>query len=589
MGAAAVALASRLRLRQRRHGRADRRARRPGHLLLPRGQHPAAGRAPGDRGGHRPRPGRAAAAGRRRRAAAAAQDEVALRRPRDRGAGLRRGPGARLPALDRRVVAYREPAGVRVDSGIEAGTEVGADYDPMLAKVVAHGADRDEALARLRPRPRRARRARPDHQRRLPARAARPPRGAGGRDGHRPDRAPRRRGRPAAAPTPRWRARAAARAARRARTRRSVGRPATPGARSATPGSEPRLAARRRAIEVAIRARDDGCLRLARSATALASSERHRRAALTTAARGLDGLPRRRRGLGRSTAPPSRSRFALRDAASRAPPRRAGAGSLEAPMPGTVIDVRVRSPATRSSEGEVLVVLESMKMEMLDPERRATASSPRSSSPPATRSPAAQPLDRRWPRRRRRHERVLSTHVATRRAPSSSATRPSTAELARRAPRAARRAPPLAAARRLARAPRRARQAAAARAGRPPARPRQPLPRALAARRRGPLRRRRAGRRDHHRDRPGRGPRGRRRRQRRHRQRRHLLPDDGEEAPAGAGGGAAEPPALRLPGRLRRRLPADAGRGLPRPRALRPHLLQPGDDVGAGRSRRSPR
>jgi len=48
------------------------------------------------------------------------------------------------------VVAYREPAGVRVDSGIERGTVVGTDYDPMLAKVVAAGADRGEALARLR-------------------------------------------------------------------------------------------------------------------------------------------------------------------------------------------------------------------------------------------------------------------------------------------------------------------------------------------------------------------------------------------------------------------------------------------------------
>jgi acetyl-CoA/propionyl-CoA carboxylase biotin carboxyl carrier protein len=48
------------------------------------------------------------------------------------------------------VVAYREPAGVRVDSGIEEGTVVGTDYDPMLAKVVAHGDDRDEALERLR-------------------------------------------------------------------------------------------------------------------------------------------------------------------------------------------------------------------------------------------------------------------------------------------------------------------------------------------------------------------------------------------------------------------------------------------------------
>jgi acetyl-CoA/propionyl-CoA carboxylase, biotin carboxylase, biotin carboxyl carrier protein len=48
------------------------------------------------------------------------------------------------------VVAYREPAGVRVDSGIEERTVVGTDYDPMLAKVVAEGADREEALAKLR-------------------------------------------------------------------------------------------------------------------------------------------------------------------------------------------------------------------------------------------------------------------------------------------------------------------------------------------------------------------------------------------------------------------------------------------------------
>jgi acetyl-CoA/propionyl-CoA carboxylase biotin carboxyl carrier protein len=48
------------------------------------------------------------------------------------------------------VVAYREAPGVRVDSGIERGTVVGTDYDPMLAKVVARGDDRDEALERLR-------------------------------------------------------------------------------------------------------------------------------------------------------------------------------------------------------------------------------------------------------------------------------------------------------------------------------------------------------------------------------------------------------------------------------------------------------
>ncbi len=53
-----------------------------------------------------------------------------------------------LPSTGR-VVAYREPSGVRVDSGIEEGTEVTAHYDPLLAKVIAHGADRAAALGRL--------------------------------------------------------------------------------------------------------------------------------------------------------------------------------------------------------------------------------------------------------------------------------------------------------------------------------------------------------------------------------------------------------------------------------------------------------
>ena len=49
------------------------------------------------------------------------------------------------------VLAVTEPggAGVRVDSGLSAGMTVGSDYDPMLAKVIAHGADRAEALRRL--------------------------------------------------------------------------------------------------------------------------------------------------------------------------------------------------------------------------------------------------------------------------------------------------------------------------------------------------------------------------------------------------------------------------------------------------------
>jgi acetyl-CoA/propionyl-CoA carboxylase biotin carboxyl carrier protein len=50
------------------------------------------------------------------------------------------------------VLRLRDPQGpgVRTDSGLLEGTEVGTAYDPMLAKVVAHGPDRATALRRLR-------------------------------------------------------------------------------------------------------------------------------------------------------------------------------------------------------------------------------------------------------------------------------------------------------------------------------------------------------------------------------------------------------------------------------------------------------
>jgi acetyl-CoA/propionyl-CoA carboxylase biotin carboxyl carrier protein len=55
-----------------------------------------------------------------------------------------------LPATGR-IEALRWPtgAGIRVDAGIESGTEVGPRFDPMLAKIVAHGRDRAAALTRL--------------------------------------------------------------------------------------------------------------------------------------------------------------------------------------------------------------------------------------------------------------------------------------------------------------------------------------------------------------------------------------------------------------------------------------------------------
>jgi acetyl-CoA/propionyl-CoA carboxylase biotin carboxyl carrier protein len=50
------------------------------------------------------------------------------------------------------VLALREPQGdgVRTDSGLSRGTEVGSLYDPMLSKVIAYGPDRPTALRRLR-------------------------------------------------------------------------------------------------------------------------------------------------------------------------------------------------------------------------------------------------------------------------------------------------------------------------------------------------------------------------------------------------------------------------------------------------------
>ncbi|AFT70072.1 Carbamoyl-phosphate synthase L chain, ATP binding domain protein [Alloalcanivorax dieselolei B5] len=39
--------------------------------------------------------------------------------------------------------------GVRVDHGLREGDQVGSHYDPMLAKIIAHGATRDEARRRL--------------------------------------------------------------------------------------------------------------------------------------------------------------------------------------------------------------------------------------------------------------------------------------------------------------------------------------------------------------------------------------------------------------------------------------------------------
>lgn len=58
-------------------------------------------------------------------------------------------PGKQFQPSAGLLNAVTFPTDLRVDTWVETGTEVSAYYDPMLAKIIAHGATRSEALARL--------------------------------------------------------------------------------------------------------------------------------------------------------------------------------------------------------------------------------------------------------------------------------------------------------------------------------------------------------------------------------------------------------------------------------------------------------
>jgi urea carboxylase len=75
--------------------------------------------------------------------------------PRPRGHAVEARVYAEDPCRDHRPSAglltrAEFPGDVRVDTWVETGTEVSTAYDPLLAKVIAHGTDRTEALANLR-------------------------------------------------------------------------------------------------------------------------------------------------------------------------------------------------------------------------------------------------------------------------------------------------------------------------------------------------------------------------------------------------------------------------------------------------------
>ena len=124
-----------------------------GHVLLPRDEHAAAGRASDHRDGDRHRSGAVADPDRPRRAARPRSGARAhAERPRDRVPHLRRRSGQQLPAVARPRPQLRVPAGpgIRDDGGVAAGLEVPIFYDPMISKLVAWAETAPAAIARMR-------------------------------------------------------------------------------------------------------------------------------------------------------------------------------------------------------------------------------------------------------------------------------------------------------------------------------------------------------------------------------------------------------------------------------------------------------
>jgi acetyl-CoA/propionyl-CoA carboxylase biotin carboxyl carrier protein len=242
-----------------------------------------------------------------------------------------------LPSTGR-VVAYRAPRDVRIDSGIEEGSEVTAHYDPLLAKVIAHACDRGTALARLDRALGELRVVGPaTNGPWLRALLARPEVRAGELDTTLIERL----GDAVSLPAPAADLPALAVLAVLA----LLGSPASDDPWDAVDGW------RLGGVRADVRMRLDGP---SGEVSAVASGVEREDGVLRTVEVCPDGdavwlvdggVP---------------SRWSV--AVDRAGARAAG-GSLDAPMPGTVIDVRVE-PGAAVAAGETLVILESMKMEL---------------------------------------------------------------------------------------------------------------------------------------------------------------------------------------------------------------------------------
>ena len=143
MGETAVGAGPRGRLRVRRHRGVHRRRRR--RLLLPRDEHAAPGRASGDRAGDRHRPRRRAGPDRGRRAAGLRPGRrSAWTATRSSAASTPRTPDAGFVPATGRLQLVRFPTGAghpRRPRGRRGPATISAAFDPMIAKLVVHGAD----------------------------------------------------------------------------------------------------------------------------------------------------------------------------------------------------------------------------------------------------------------------------------------------------------------------------------------------------------------------------------------------------------------------------------------------------------------
>jgi acetyl/propionyl-CoA carboxylase alpha subunit len=124
--------------------------RRRRHDLVPRGEHPPAGRAPRLRRGHRHRPRARAVPPRRGRPAR-------LRRPEPLGHSIEfringEDPGRGFLPQPGRIHQFKTfgGPGIRLDSGVTAGDSVSGAFDSLLGKLIVTGRDRAEALERSR-------------------------------------------------------------------------------------------------------------------------------------------------------------------------------------------------------------------------------------------------------------------------------------------------------------------------------------------------------------------------------------------------------------------------------------------------------